>query len=970
MKHFGKILSLVLALMMLLTVAVSAAPNPDLIYGSMYYSDTKYMIASYSGNGESQWAIVPGAANMGGFGTQNPVGTYIQGSTYSTRPIFTLYGFKRAEGDFNPNKLVVLEASEDAGVASYALPDGYGFEYDANAKVKYYGVEYSYLHAHPSEEYNPVLSFSAPFEGDFRWDLTIARDYWSISGDNYYSTSCGNNHNWNFETARCKNCGVTAHPESGTKTGTYYRVYKNGELVKRYHIEHGSSPEELHVNVHLEKGDVLYFEIDPRHNNIEKDGTRILNCRVFCEELYDGTFDKEYNNKNQKPLYSVALMSDTHTDEDIMLRTDENGNPTPVYRTYLNALEIIKKRGNVDTVLLGGDLVSDNHHHDNKPDYAWSYWSNETIDLTLDFIHSEAVKATQGGKGTVISVAGNHDKDAGYVASFSKNTTDGTWNKWMGWENEVHSGDYFPYFSKLNEKSNQGAKLISSLSFNEMGKWDGLTYNSYYDEEICYAYEINGMYFIGISQPRMTYSKNYNPNNLEDHSSTNEADWYTNHFNSEGLFPQQMLWLDETLETIGKDKTVIVTCHYNTSMISNAAASNTALGQVKDLLLNTLEKYPNVIYTYGHVHGSNQRSVVNYNTSEHVTILGNEVQLKDGSYATDGWTYLYMGGIWNNSFDAIDGLYNQDPEMGQIKIIDFYNDHITISSYNVGTETAVAGSDYLTTYTIKREMTQLDNYSGNGSGNIEFPELPDPTSEGQKYVPTSISNLTNKFTMRLGMDNLYNGNFYAGALYTPANVACYLPKTSSKSASTWYDMVHGFNGNEVIITSQYGDDAIFDFHATDLYAPFLAFKAPTAGAYRYDADLVKMWGSKDEIIVNVVKSDGTLIDQYELGNQSGNVNVNVEGAVYLEEGEEVRIVVQRSDSNTVTSANEVAVLGMTVSQYATYTMPTFKVDGDKVTHTGSSNPKTGAVSIAIVVAVATTAAVGSASIIKRRRSRQ
>ncbi len=917
MKNIGKIISLMLALMMVMSVSVSAAMNPDNIYGGMNYSGTSFFI----GVDDNCWTIQPsaspkGAENGDGFGTENPIG-YQSVSTWGQHhydAAFGLYQFKRSDGEFSEKKLDMLKPVTEGTKKAYFTSDSegsteYGFIYDTTKRASTDAFQVV-----PGDEYNPVISFTAPMDGTFRWEVTIKREYSITSVD------------WD-----------SLHPYTGDATGTYFRFYHEDTVIKRFPIQTASG-RKVAVSVDMKRGESIYLEVDPWLENNKRDSVVFTNCKVYCDALYDGTMNAEYDNEGQTPLFSMALMSDTHTDEDIMLREK------PVYQSVLNAFNYIKERGNIDAIVYGGDMVSDNHHHDNNPNYKYAFWTNENIDKTLDYLFKTGgAAATEGGNGLVIGVAGNHDKDPGFVASYSKND-----NTYMGEENEVHSGNYYLYYNIP-----EGATEVNVLRFGDMANYDtnkAQVYNSLFNEVICYHYEYKGMIFMGISQSHSTAANG------------------KQHWNTEGIWPAQIVWIEEELEKIGKDKTVILTCHYNINSV-HGTTSGQGLGDPQTMLIETLEQYPNVIYTYGHVHGGNANTYTWYNTIEHAEVMGNRVQLDNGAYVTDGWHYLYMGGLWFNSYDTMPGeiYYSQDPDMAQIKIIDFYSDHFTITSVNVGNVSADPQVWDATSYTVMREMTQLEGYTGNGNG-YTVPDI-DPAAEGQKFVPTAVSQLKKKYTFRVAMGTMEKGNYTVGAIFTPTQGLLQLKDAVEASFDT-DKLSHKYRSYELVNTSQRAGGAIFDMHAELDHSPYISFTAPEAGAYVYDADFEKLNKGSGEVVIYVTKDDGTVIQVIEPKNEANNEHIDVVGKIYLEKGEAVRIVVSKSDKTQSTSGNEVALLNMVVKAYASYEMPSYTISGDVNTgNAGNDNPATGAVSIALAIAVVTTSAVGGAAVIKRRRNK-
>ncbi len=859
MKRFTKILALTLALFLVLPAAVSAGANPDQIIGGINNGVGNYVVSA----NDNYFGIMPGHSSCDdGFGTSNPIGLARMGAAWqsgmSSLPLFEMLAYDRTTGAFNPGKLISLTPSVDGSVLKYDFPDKYGFSYDPSKQSTS-----DAFYAHPSEKYTPVVSFTAPTDGIYTWSMTFKR-----------------------ETAA--NVAVDSnHPLTNSVNGTQLKYYKNHEQIRRFVINDASA-RALTVTATLTRGDVIYLEFDPVHGNIGSDGFTVTNLKVYLDQHYTGRLDAQYDNSGQKPLQSFAFMSDLHTDEDIML--DKN---QPVYGTVVNAHKFLADRGNIDAIFYAGDIISDNAHHDNSPAYKYAYWTNENIDWTLSYIFNEGKKATEGGKGKIFAVAGNHDKDAGYVASYDKTT-----GAYMGKENDIFFTDYYTRYTSSDSLSGAASKV---LRYNDMWKYDEGgkegDYNSYYNEVLCYRYNVGGIEVIGISQARCN-----NP--------AYASDPQLSHHNCQGIYTAQGKWVVEQLEEIGKDKTVIVMAHYHMN----------DMGTAGNILTDAFEKYTNVIYVYGHVHHAGDQTEAWFNTAERIQTLGERVQLADGSYATNGWHYAYIGGMWNTEWNK---SYAQDSTTAQITTMDFYNDHITIQTHNVGTD--YVGNKVLTTYTIKREMRELTGYTGTGTGDVEVPKS-NKYAENQIYVPTEVNSLKKTYTMDLGIDNIVNGNFKLTGIYDPTYAKLKLSDTATTTSWSPNYKEHTVNGMGLVLTSQHSSGkGMFDMRAEVGYSSALIFTAPTAGAYGYDVDMGKCSLSNAGKVTIKVMKGGKVIE--ELLPDAITGEFKVKGNIYLEEGEDLRIVVSKYDYDSRTSGNELAVMGMTVKQYAKYTMPEAQSSG-------------------------------------------
>ena len=73
--------------------------------------------------------------------------------------------------------------------------------------------------------------------------------------------------------------------------------------------------------------------------------------------------------------------------------------------------------------------------------------------------------------------------------------------------------------------------------------------------------------------------------------------------------------------------------------------------------------------------------------------------------------------------------------------LDFYSDHITIEIVNVGKLENVEGVRKMTTYTIKRDMSQLDVYSGK-EPSVDTSEFETMSSPGETTTPPDTTRPT------------------------------------------------------------------------------------------------------------------------------------------------------------------------------------------------------------------------------------
>ncbi len=418
----------------------------------------------------------------------------------------------------------------------------------------------------------------------------------------------------------------------------------------------------------LDEGETITFELVYDGSG---DVVRALSFSTAITRLYTGELDREYNNDGQTPLCSLAFMSDLHIDG------QNPAQEVPLSSSILSAISCIKDRGGVDAILLAGDVISEGVCYGD--DIVKSAWNYENTISTITYLDTELAAATKTGK-NIFYVSGNHDKQPGVIAEIKDPSV------------RLHSGNYSSWML------NRTGGYLDALYMADIA--GGKENCRYPDEVLCYRYNVGGLDIIGINQ---SYTGNANPA-VEDRGAGQQ------------MYPQQVTWVREQLEKIGKDKTVIIFCHYNFSTDGinyefYAPPQHADLGTPRTMLMELLEEYPNAIYNYGHMHWRTEEESAHYNSSELIWNYGNKVQNADGSYTTDGYHYIHVGSI-RNSATRLDPVApaGEPTSIAQIMMVDFYEDHITFEFVNVGRKENIEGVRKITTYTIKRDMSQLDTY--------------------------------------------------------------------------------------------------------------------------------------------------------------------------------------------------------------------------------------------------------------------
>ena len=272
-------------------------------------------------------------------------------------------------------------------------------------------------------------------------------------------------------------------------------------------------------------------------------------------------------------------------------------------------------------------------------------WSDDLVKKAQKTVYETLMDGSK--EWMVLPVTGNHDSEAGVAAG-----------------DTAYSGDWTPLLEEW------------------VGEFDAELRNekSEYNELLGYRYNLGGIDFICINTPYLAQR-------------------------SSGLYANQSEWLEEQLEEIGKDKTVVVTSHYPV-IHSKYPMGTIGGGDARAAFEAVLKKYPNVLYCYGHVHDGDSEYAW-YSAGELIRPSGNATLNEDNSYSTDGYVNCHMGsmGYYNNQFQP-GGLLADEPQIVQFMKMDFYADHITFNYYNTGEKTGDPNVVEIASYTIRRDMSE------------------------------------------------------------------------------------------------------------------------------------------------------------------------------------------------------------------------------------------------------------------------
>ena len=312
------------------------------------------------------------------------------------------------------------------------------------------------------------------------------------------------------------------------------------------------------------------------------------------------------------------------------------------------ALDLIKEKENPDMVLVGGDTLSGNAGGSALADKAWEQSTHNKVAAQVQAAFKEVSK-----EGKVLYVNGNHDYEPGYI--------------------NYNSGAYIDEIMKADTGAYTDVLYESAERMNNL-----LAY--YYDMDSIHYIGLNTMYD-GDSKVGPIYSE------------------------------EQTEWLDEKLQTIDPEEPIIVLGHYpfrdSKGMTANYGMAEETHNRMKEVLI----KYPNVLYLYGHDHGSTT-AYVQADTFERVTAFNS-----DGSYATrrtdasDSFKSCFMGSLsfYKNTYNE-GWLSAEQPKVVQALMIYIYSDRIDLQMKNYGEETGARQHIYSWSYSRGFEIAS-DNYT-------------------------------------------------------------------------------------------------------------------------------------------------------------------------------------------------------------------------------------------------------------------
>ncbi len=377
-----------------------------------------------------------------------------------------------------------------------------------------------------------------------------------------------------------------------------------------------------------------------------------------------------------KIVLTSACFSDSHNNFAMLEPTNSTGDY--VFRkTHSKAIDLIlDTRGQVDVVMVGGDLVSDYPHWDSSGWWPYKYYV-EYKQIIVD----QFSRLSKEGK--VIYIAGNHDYAQGELSTDAPHTEKGNYN----------SSEYYftgPMNVTMGELADEDMHWI-------VGTHTGDKYL------LGYHYEVNGVHFIGLSPdpdaPGIWSKQEY------------------------GFHPDTLTWFKNTLERIDPNgrEVIFVNCHYHLAHRSKDVLK--PKGQADNDIIPIIKGHSNLFWFFGHLH-TGENEIAQSHTSEMVVHYNKKGVALDtpaiadsyGSIGNRGPTTVYMGAgriDYDGKYfgmDTIRGYGGYDtlnvvrttatPTLCQVMYVTVYEDRVELQSINVGSYKGYTVDDIIAPYTV------------------------------------------------------------------------------------------------------------------------------------------------------------------------------------------------------------------------------------------------------------------------------
>lgn len=398
---------------------------------------------------------------------------------------------------------------------------------------------------------------------------------------------------------------------------------------------------------HVSNTTTSYFTVSDGTNYVNIAGSGVTSSTSADRLILYNVRPELAEATTEKPLFTLSTFADLHSE-----RKYTNGTEEYIRDGIVEATQKVREQENANVIAFLGDLIS-NKSYDADNNKGFWLGTGEDIEeqwtTARDKMYEAAMSATESGR--ALFLTGNHDYAIGSLDT----------------SNIFNSGDYTSGIeSKLPELTDENAYFQS--------EWPEGTPDEIKNagHVLAYHYNIDGMDLISINT---TYT-----------GTEITSGW---NYDAEALD-----WMGSKLESIGKDKTVIVLGHYPTSSLKTGDEA------AYEKITGIFEQYPNVIYLYGH----NHNPYIHTDTYQRVQTYAADGTVFQNRYETPtGYIEAFAGSVAFTNDVGLDSTeITGTPAVVQGLIVKVYNDRIVLQMKNYGE--APLGVENLREYTIMRDV--------------------------------------------------------------------------------------------------------------------------------------------------------------------------------------------------------------------------------------------------------------------------
>ena len=444
---------------------------------------------------------------------------------------------------------------------------------------------------------------------------------------------------------------------------------------------------------------------------IKTDGTKLVvksNDKTFAfmsaikmviDSASDGKIEDETGNYEvpKDPYFTTFTFTDVHNNFAMLEPTNSTGDY--IVRKNVDAMidHLLATEGPVDMVMVGGDLMSDYPYWNKSGNWPYKYFVEYRALLNKTF-----ARLSKDGK--VAFNGGNHDYGQGEGATDCPYTEKGNYN----------STDF--YFGEDGMRQSIG-ELPEEDMFWKVGTHTGDKYL------ICYYYKINDVHVLGLApDPDIIWAKQ------GDGFSEESLKWMKNKLNEIDPYGTEVIFVNCHYPLHNTYENADGVCQYPSNCVSENGDGTLCIRRNNynaQKLAPVFSGHSNLFHFFGHweswYHDYSSRAVIHYNKSNvPVQMKGDERESTELLGAAGrGFTSVNMGHfrpMYNDSpkmfnLDHISGYggysnyavqhgSTRTPKCGQGMYVKVYEDRIVFQMKNIGTYEGLTTNDILEPYTV------------------------------------------------------------------------------------------------------------------------------------------------------------------------------------------------------------------------------------------------------------------------------